>query len=57
MDDVGFVSVGSGKTAAFLLPILSQIYNDGPLEVLNATKASGQVKKPQQTMHFISSRF
>lgn len=38
-----FVSVGSGKTAAFLLPILSQIYTEGPGEALNAAKASGQV--------------
>uniref|UniRef100_I3KDQ0 RNA helicase n=1 Tax=Oreochromis niloticus TaxID=8128 RepID=I3KDQ0_ORENI len=33
---------GSGKTAAFLLPVLSQIYTDGPGEALNAAKASGQ---------------
>lgn len=36
---------GSGKTAAFLLPVLSQIYTDGPGEALNAAKASGQVKE------------
>ena len=29
---------GSGKTAAFLLPILSQIFKSGPGESLNATK-------------------
>lgn len=39
-----FLSSGSGKTAAFLLPILSQIYTDGPGEALNASKASGQVR-------------
>lgn len=44
MDEVDFVSLGSGKTAAFLLPILSQIYTDGPGEALNAVKASGQVR-------------
>uniref|UniRef100_A0A8C6VA91 RNA helicase n=1 Tax=Neogobius melanostomus TaxID=47308 RepID=A0A8C6VA91_9GOBI len=33
---------GSGKTAAFLLPILSQIFSEGPGEALNAAKASGQ---------------
>lgn len=42
------VSVGSGKTAAFLLPILSQIYTDGPGEALNAAKASGQVRKENE---------
>lgn len=36
---------GSGKTAAFLLPVLSQIYTDGPGEALNAAKASGQVRE------------
>lgn len=39
---------GSGKTAAFLLPVLSQIYTDGPGEALNAAKASGQVKEKNQ---------
>lgn len=45
MNEVDFVSVGSGKTAAFLLPILSQIYTDGPGEALSAAKASGQVRR------------
>ncbi len=40
---VCFVLSGSGKTAAFLLPVLSQIYSDGPGEALQATKASAQV--------------
>ena len=34
---------GSGKTAAFLLPVLSQIYSDGPGEALQASKGGGQV--------------
>ena len=55
MDEFGFVSVGSGKTAAFLLPILSQIYTDGPGEALNAAKASGQARK--KLGHFICSKF
>lgn len=44
MDQADFLSLGSGKTAAFLLPILSQIYTEGPGEALNAAKASGQVR-------------
>lgn len=36
---------GSGKTAAFLLPVLSQIYTDGPGDALQAIKSSGQVLK------------
>lgn len=40
---VCFILSGSGKTAAFLLPVLSQIYTDGPGEALQATKASTQV--------------
>lgn len=34
---------GSGKTAAFLLPVLSQIYSEGPGEALAASKNGGQV--------------
>lgn len=50
---VCFILSGSGKTAAFLLPVLSQIYTDGPGEALQATKASAQV-----TIHlFIGEKF
>ena len=37
---VFFFKIGSGKTAAFLLPILSQIYSDGPGEALRAMKVN-----------------
>ena len=33
---------GSGKTAAFLLPILSQIYFVGPDQALRAMKENGR---------------
>ncbi|MBZ3887239.1 ATP-dependent RNA helicase DDX3Y [Sciurus carolinensis] len=33
---------GSGKTVAFLLPILSQIYTDGPGEALKTVKENGR---------------
>lgn len=38
---------GSGKTAAFLLPVLSQIYTEGPGDALQAAKNSGQVLRKE----------
>lgn len=40
--------LGSGKTAAFLLPILSQIYADGPGDALRAMKASILLPSPEE---------
>ena len=43
-DLMACAQTGSGKTAAFLLPILNQIFEDGPVNVSSSSHSYGRRK-------------